>query len=80
MNDDPVEIIDRDGDHAETQVSAPGEAAGPLAELESLIGELKSQVGALRENELDAAALELRLRELNDLATRAASVLDASTR
>ncbi len=61
-------------------VRAGVENSGSLSELESLIGELKDQVGALREGELDAASLERRLGELNELATRAASVLDAATR
>lgn len=54
--------------------------AAPLAELEVLIGELKTEVNALREGEFDAAALEQRLRELNELAGRAAAALDTATR
>lgn len=51
-----------------------------ISELDSLIGELKDKVGSLREGELDAAALEARLRELTDLASRAASTLDSVSR
>lgn len=65
---------------AEAQDGAAVEPTGPLAELESLIADLKNQVGALREGEYDAAALEQRLRDLNELAIRAANVLDAAAR
>lgn len=51
-----------------------------LDELDQLIGELKDKVSTLREGEFDAAALEGRLRELTDLASRAASALDSVSR
>jgi hypothetical protein len=56
------------------------EAPGPLTELEELIGELKEKVSELRDGELDPATLEARLRELTELAGRAASTLDAAAR
>lgn len=51
-----------------------------LDELDQLIGELKDKVSTLREGEFDASALEGRLRELTDLASRAASALDSVSR
>lgn len=48
-----------------------------LDELDVLVDELKEKVSALREGELDASALEARLTELTDLATRAASALES---
>lgn len=54
--------------------------ADSLAELDQLIGELKEKVSTLREGEFDASALESRLRELTDLASRAASALDSVSR
>lgn len=51
-----------------------------LAELDSLIGELKAKVSTLREGEYDASALESRLRELTELASRAASTLESVSR
>lgn len=51
-----------------------------LAELDQLIGELKDKVSTLRDGEFDASALEGRLRELTDLASRAASALDSVSR
>lgn len=63
---------------------APANAApsteATLDELDQLIGELKDKVSTLREGEFDAAALEGRLRELTDLASRAASALDSVSR
>jgi hypothetical protein len=79
-NEDGSTVSEGNLDRAEPQTESTGEATGPLAELETLIAELKDQVGALREGELDATALEQRLRDLNDLATRAASVLDTAAR
>ncbi|MGH2906963.1 MAG: hypothetical protein ACRDKI_09390 [Solirubrobacterales bacterium] len=65
----------------ESTQSEPNAAAdGPLTELEVLIGELKEKVSALRNGELDPATLEARLRELTDLASRAASTLDNASR
>lgn len=55
-------------------------AAAPLAELEALVGELNQKVTALRETEFDAAGLEARLRELNELAARAAGLLERASR
>lgn len=55
-------------------------ADAQLERLETLIGELEQKVGELRAGELDAATLEARLRELNDLAGRAAAALDSATR
>ncbi|MFY9488583.1 MAG: hypothetical protein WAP35_07820 [Solirubrobacterales bacterium] len=55
-------------------------SAGSLTELETLLRELREQVTALREGELDAATLESRLRDLNELAARAASTLDDASR
>ena len=52
----------------------------PLTELEQLIGELKDKVSQLRDGELEPAALEARLRELTELASRAASTLDSASR
>lgn len=51
-----------------------------LDELDSLITDLKAKVSTLREGEFDAAALETRLRELTDLASRAASTLESVSR
>lgn len=51
-----------------------------LEQLDTLIGELKAKVGALREGEYDASALETRLRELTELASRAASTLESVSR
>jgi signal transduction histidine kinase len=51
-----------------------------LQQLDTLIGELRDKVSALREGELDASALETRLRELTDLASRAASTLESVSR
>jgi len=51
-----------------------------IEELDVLIGELKTKVSTLREGEYDAAALEARLRELTDLASRAASTLESVSR
>jgi len=51
-----------------------------LEELDSLIGELKAKVSTLREGEYDASALEARLRELTELASRAASTLESVSR
>lgn len=55
-------------------------AEATLEELDQLIGELKDKVATLREGEFDASALEGRLRELTDLASRAASALDSVSR
>lgn len=51
-----------------------------LDELDRLISDLKEKVGSLREGEFDSAALETRLRELTDLAARAASTLESVSR
>jgi IS5 family transposase len=51
-----------------------------LEQLDDLIGQLKEKVSALREGEYDAAALETRLREVTDLASRAASTLESVSR
>jgi uncharacterized protein YlxW (UPF0749 family) len=51
-----------------------------LNDLDDLVGELKAKVAALREGEFDAAALETRLRELTELAARAASTLESVAR
>jgi hypothetical protein len=51
-----------------------------LDELDALIGDLKEKVATLREGEFDASKLEARLRELTDLASRAASTLDSVSR
>lgn len=51
-----------------------------LAQLDELISELKDRVASLREGELDAAALESRLRDLTELASRAASTLESVSR
>lgn len=51
-----------------------------LDQLDELIGQLKEKVSSLREGELDATSLETRLRELTDLASRAASTLDSVSR
>lgn len=64
----------------EAQAAAALPADTQIAELDQLIGELKEKVGALREGEFDASALETRLRELTDLASRAASTLDSVSR
>lgn len=60
--------------------AAPGPSSAQLAELEQLIAELKERVGALRSGELDAAELEQRLRELNELAVKASGAVDAAAR
>lgn len=64
---------------SEGSAAADG-AAAALAELQMLIGELSEKVVALRENELDATALQSRLHELNELAERAAGLLDRASR
>ncbi len=51
-----------------------------LDELDTLIAQLKEKVSSLREGEFDASALETRLRELTDLASRAASTLESVSR
>lgn len=51
-----------------------------LSELDGLIGELKTKVSSLREGDFDAGALETRLRELTELASRAASTLESVSR
>lgn len=51
-----------------------------LNDLDSLVEELKAKVSTLREGEFDAAALESRLRELTELASRAASTLESVSR
>ncbi len=51
-----------------------------LDELDVLIAQLKEKVSSLREGEFDASALETRLRELTDLASRAASTLESVSR
>jgi hypothetical protein len=48
-----------------------------LDELDVLVDDLKEKVSTLRDGEFDAAALEARLTELTDLATRAAKVLES---
>lgn len=60
--------------------AARAAATAPLAELESLIGEMTQRVTALRGADLDAAALRQRLLELNELATRASDALDRASR
>lgn len=64
MNDQPENTLD----------------ASQLAELEGLIAELRVKVTELRAGEFDAASLEQRLRELNELATRAAGAVDSAAR
>jgi hypothetical protein len=71
---------DTDATRGQNAAPSPPTASDQLAELEQLIGELKTQVSALREGEFDAAALEQRLVELNELAGRAAAALDSTTR
>lgn len=51
-----------------------------LDELDELILELRQKVSTLRDGELDAASLEERLRELNELAIRAATALESVSR
>jgi hypothetical protein len=51
-----------------------------LDELDGLIVELKEKVSTLREGEFVAGALEGRLRELTELASRAASTLESVSR
>lgn len=51
-----------------------------LEELDTLIADLKAKVSSLREGEFDASALETRLREVTDLASRAASTLESVSR
>jgi hypothetical protein len=51
-----------------------------LEELDVLIAELKGKVSSLREGEFDAQALEARLREVTELASRAASTLESVSR
>jgi ATP phosphoribosyltransferase len=51
-----------------------------LATLDELIAQLKDKVSALREQDLAADALEERLREVTELAARAASTLDSVAR
>jgi Ni,Fe-hydrogenase III large subunit len=51
-----------------------------LEELDGLIAELKRKVSSLREGEFDAQALETRLREVTELASRAASTLESVSR
>ncbi len=69
-------------EHSENdaQIADTQNADTQIAELDQLIGELKEKVGSLREGEFDASALEARLRELTDLASRAASTLDSVSR
>jgi uncharacterized protein YlxW (UPF0749 family) len=51
-----------------------------LTELDQLVSELKTKIASLREGEFDAAALESRLREVTELAARAASTLESVSR
>lgn len=51
-----------------------------LDQLDELIGQLKEKVSTLREGDFDASALETRLRELTELASRAASTLESVSR
>lgn len=51
-----------------------------LDNLDVLIEELKGKIAALREGEFDATALESRLREVTELAARAASTLESVSR
>jgi hypothetical protein len=51
-----------------------------LTELDELIGELKTKVAGLRDGEFDAESLESRLREVTELASKAASTLDSVAR
>lgn len=67
-------------ENGESAVPAMAEGAAALVELQTLIGELNEKVAALRENELDAAGLQSQLRELNELAERAAGLLDRASR
>jgi hypothetical protein len=64
----------------EDPAPAPPMAGAALAEIETLIGELKAKVDVLRDDELDAPTLEQRLRELNELAARVAAALDSAAR
>lgn len=64
---------------AQTDSAQVAESA-QLAELQQLVAEMQARVGELRDNELDAATLEQRLRELNELATKAAGAIDAAGR
>ena len=69
-----------EGTADQAQLNGENATEATLAELDQLIGELKDKVSTLREGEFDAAALEGRLRELTDLASRAASALDSVSR
>lgn len=69
-----------EGSANEAPVNETTATEATLEELDQLIGELKDKVSTLREGEFDAAALEGRLRELTDLASRAASALDSVSR
>ena len=51
-----------------------------LSELDTLVADLKEKVSKLRDGEFDATALESRLRELTELASRAASTLESVSR
>lgn len=77
------ESLDREvtGDSAEP-AAAPGPtpAEAPLAELQRLIEDLKLQVDELRASDSDAEALEQRLRELDELAGRAAALIASEER
>lgn len=67
-------------DQPENTPATPGADGAQLAELEQLIAELKDKVSALRAEEFDAASLEQKLRELNELAVRAAGAVDSASR
>jgi hypothetical protein len=51
-----------------------------LDELDQLIGALKEKVSSLKEGEFNAEALESSLREVTELASRAASTLESVSR
>ncbi|MBI5309776.1 MAG: hypothetical protein HZB14_01915 [Actinobacteria bacterium] len=84
MNDQPQQTTSTPGtptppeNSGDTQPPAPSPVQ--LAELEQLIAELKLKVADLRSSEFDAASLEQRLRELNELAVKAASAVDSAAR
>lgn len=51
-----------------------------LDQLDQLINDLKAKVSGLRDGEFDAESLEARLREVTELASKAASTLDSVAR
>lgn len=67
-------------DNADVDAQPFADPAAVAQQFEPLLDELERKVSELREGSLDAAALEARLRELNELAARAAAAIESAAR